>query len=206
MRGRDVDTEHLDKAGKARRLPLRQVEDKASERGRVDDRMFERTLEAAPHKPCVERVVAVLDQHGALRKSQEAAPRVLELGRADEHRPIDVVSLARIRVDRRAAVDQRVEERERAVEAKPLRPDLEDQERRIARRLDVDGDELGFGEQRLAPDLGGIDGDLLPRHQLGRAARLEIKGLGTHRASASARRAQAISSNVIARSSRTATP
>jgi len=154
-----------DQPGEAGRLALGEVEHQARERGRVDDRMLERALQPATDEPGVEGVVAVLDQDGALRKPQKSASRVFELRRPDQHRAVDVVSLARVRVDGRPAVDQRVEERERAVEAEPLGPYLEDQERSVARGLDVQGDELRVGQRRLAADLRRIDGDLLPRHQ-----------------------------------------
>jgi hypothetical protein len=205
--GREVDAQHLDQAREARRLAFRQVEDQAREGGRVDDGVLERTLEAAAHEPGVEGVVAVLDKHRALREAKKRAARVLELGRTDEHRAVDVVALAGVRVDWCAAVDEGVEERERSVEAKAFRADLEDQEGRVARRLDVEGDELRVAQRRLGADLGRVDRDLLPRHELGRAARLEIQRFRLHeRASASARRAHAISSNVTARRSSTPTP
>jgi hypothetical protein len=108
VRRRDVERQLLDQARKAGRLAFRQVEDEPRESRGVDDRMLERTLEPSPNEPCVERVVAVLDQDRALREPKETTSRVLELRRADEHGAVDVVALARIRVDRRAAVDERV--------------------------------------------------------------------------------------------------
>jgi hypothetical protein len=72
--------------------------------------MLERVLEAAPHQPGVECVVAVLDQHGPARKAKECPAHVSELGRADQHRAIDLVPPAGIGVDGSAAVDQGVEE------------------------------------------------------------------------------------------------
>jgi len=204
--GRQVDAQHLDQAREAGGLTFRQVEDHARECGRVDDGMLERTLQAAAHEPGVKGVVAVLDEHRALGEAKKRPARVLELGRADEHGAVDAVALARVRVDRCAAVDQGVEERERGVEAKALGADLEDQEGGVAGRLDVQGDELRLGERPRMADLGRVDGDLLPRHELGRAARFEEDRFRLHeRASASARRAHAISSKVTARSSRTAT-
>jgi hypothetical protein len=205
VRRRDVEAQLLDQPCQARGLPLGQVEHHPGERGGVDDRVLERALEAAPHEPRVKGVVAVLDQHGALRKPQERASRVLELRGADEHRAVDVMALARVRVDRRAAVDERVEERERALQREALGADLQDEEWRVAGGLDVERDELRVLEPGAAPHLGRVDGDLLPRHPLGRASRLQIDGTA-HLASASARRAQAISSAVTARSSSTATP
>jgi hypothetical protein len=149
----------------------------------------------------------VLDEHRALRKTQEGAPRVFELRRPDQHRAIDVMSLACVWVDGGAAVDQRVEEGERSLQREALGADLEDEEGCVARGLDVQGDELRLVEVRVRTDLWRVDGDLLPRHQLGCAAGLEeqpLRGCG-HLASARARRAQAISSPLRARSSSTAT-
>ncbi|SRR6266852_6037685 len=99
--------------------------------------MLERALQAAAHEPGVECVMAVLDKHCTLREPQECPARVLELGRADEHRAFDVVPPPRVRVDGRAAVDERVEERQRAVELETLGADLEDEEWRVACGLDV---------------------------------------------------------------------
>ena len=201
-----VQVQLADQAGQAGRLAFRQVEDEPSQRGRIDDRMLERALETAPDEPRVERVVAVLNQHRALSEAQEPAPGVLELRRADEHRPIDVVALSRVRIDRRSAVHQRVEERQRAVEAESLGADLEDEKRRVARSFHVECDELGVVQGSLRTDLGSIDCDLVPRDRLGRPAGFEVQRLRRHqRASASARRAQAISSPLSARSSSTAT-
>jgi hypothetical protein len=166
--------------------------------------MLERDLEAAPHQPGVEGVVAVLDQHCTSREAKECPAHVPELGCADQHRAIDLVAPARIWVDGSAAVDQRVEERERAVEPEPLGPDLENEEGRIAGRLDVQGHELGVIQLRLRPELGRVDRDLRPRHRLDGAARLEQDRLLRHLASASALLANAISSAVTARSSRAA--
>ncbi|OLC14330.1 MAG: hypothetical protein AUH32_05805 [Actinobacteria bacterium 13_1_40CM_66_12] len=117
--------------------------------------------------------MAVLDQHRAMREAQECPARVLELGCADQHRSLDVVTPARVWVDGGSAVDQRVEERKRAVELEPLGTDLQDEERRVACCLDVEGHELDFVDRGLRSELGGIDGDFLPRHGLYRAARLE---------------------------------
>jgi hypothetical protein len=168
--------------------------------------MLKRAFQPAADKPRVESVVAVLDQDRPQGKPKECAPGVFELGRADEHRPVDVVALARVWVDGCAAIDQRVKEGKRAAEAKALGAHLEDQERSVTGRLDVEGDELGVLERRLTADLRGVDSDLLPRHELGCPARLEIERSGAHqRASARARLAQAISSPLIALSSRTAT-
>src|SRR6266567_5125010 len=171
--GSDVEAELFHEPGEARRLSLGQLEDEPCERGRVDDRMLERAFQPAPDQPGVERVMAVLDQHGAMREAEEGPPRIPELGRPDEHRPTDVMAAACIWIYRGAAVDQRVEERKRAAELEPLRPDLEDQERSVAGRLDVEGDELGVFERCVRAQLRRIDRDLLPGHRLRRAARLE---------------------------------
>jgi hypothetical protein len=205
VRGRDVDAELGHESREARRLALRQVEDHPGQCRRVDDRVLERAFEPAADEPRVERVVAVLDQDRALGETQESAPGVFELGRADQHRAVDVVALARVGVDGRPAVDQRVEEGKRAVEAESLGADLEDEERRVAGRLDVEGDELGLVERRRHADFRRVDGDLLPRHGRRRPPRLEVEGpRAQDRANGSARRAQRISSPVRARSSRTA--
>jgi hypothetical protein len=91
-----------------------------------------------------------------------------------------VVPLARVGVDRRAAIHQRVEEGKRAIETESLGSQLQDQERRVACRLDVDGDELGVLQACLRRQLRRIDGDLLPRYRLHCAARLEKDRLGIH--------------------------
>jgi hypothetical protein len=138
----DVQAKLLDEPGQPRGLAFREFEDEARQRGGVDDRVLERTLQAASDKPRVECVVAVLDQHGALRETQKPAPGVFELRRADQHRAVDVVTPFCVRVDRRAAVDKRVEEGQRAVEREALGADLEDEKRCVARSLHVQRDEL----------------------------------------------------------------
>jgi hypothetical protein len=203
---RDVEPKHLDEPGQAGRLALGQVEHQSRQRGGVDDRVLEGALQAAPDQPCVEGVVAVLDQDRGLRETQERSPRILELRRPDQHGAVDVVPFARVRVDGRAAVDKGVEKREGALQREPLGADLEDEEGSVAGRLHIERHELSPVERRIASDLGRVDGDLLPRHRLGGAARLQVQGPRAHRASASARRAHAISSPLSARSSRTAAP
>jgi hypothetical protein len=91
-----------------------------------------------------------------------------------------VVTLFRVGVDGRPAIHQRVEEGKRAGEPESLRPQLQDQERRIACRLNVDGDELGVLQPCARRQLGRINGDLLPRYRLHCAARLEKDLLGSH--------------------------
>jgi hypothetical protein len=195
----DVEAQLLHEAGETRRLALGQGQHETRQGGRVDDRVLERALQAATDEPCVECVVAVLDQHRPLREAQKRTARILELGRSDEHRAVDVVTPPRVRVDRRAAVDERVEKRKCAFELESLRPDLEDEEGRVARRLDVQGDELRLVERCLRAHLRGIDRDLLPRHWLVCAAGFQENLFCGHRASARARRAQAISSPLSAR-------
>ena len=63
-----VEAELLDEAREPWRLALRQVEDQAGKGRGVDDRVLERALEPAPDQPCVEGVMAVLDQDRTLRK------------------------------------------------------------------------------------------------------------------------------------------
>ena len=207
MRRRHVQPKLFDQARKPGCLALGQVEDQSRERRGVDDRMLEGTLETASDKPGVEGIVAVLDEHSALREAEETAPGVSELGRADQHRAVDVMALARVRVDRGTAVHERVEKGQGPLEREALGADLQDEEWSVARRLDVEGDELRRLERRVARDLRRVDGDLLPRHELRRPARFQKKAFGAHdRAVASARRAQAISSPVSARKTTTATP
>ena len=108
--GSDVEAELFHEPGEARRLSLGQLEDEPCERGRVDDRMLERAFQPAPDEPRIECIVAVFDEHGALRKPQEGATRVPELRRPDEHGAVDVMAPARVWVDWRTTVDQGVEE------------------------------------------------------------------------------------------------
>jgi hypothetical protein len=166
--------------------------------------MLERTLESTAHEPGVEGVVAVLDQHRGVSKAQERPARISKLGGPDQHGTVDVVAPMGVRVDRRLTVDERVEERQRAVEPEALRADLEDQERRVSGGLHVEGHELRLVEPCLRPKLGSVHSDLLPWHGLHGPARLQEQRLGAHRAAARARRAQSISSLVNARSSSTA--
>ena len=206
MRRRHVQTKLVDQARKSRSLALRQVQDEPRERRRVDDRMLERALETASDKPGVEGVVAVLDEDGALREPEETASGVPELRRADQHRAVDVMALARVRVNRGAAVDERVEEGQRLLEREALGADLEDEKRSVAGRLDVEGDELRVLQRRVAGHLRRVDGDLVPRHELRSPARFQVQPLRRHdRAVASARRAHAISSPLSARKRSTAT-
>jgi hypothetical protein len=201
---RYVETELLHQAGKSRGLTLGKLEYEPGKRGGVDDRMLEWTLEPAADQPCVESVVTVLDKDGAVSESQECSARILELGRADEHRAVDVVTFFGIGIDGRAAVHQRVEEGQRALKTKSLGAQLEHQERRIAGGLDIDGNELSVPQPSLRSHFGCVDGDLFPRHRLCRTARLEEDRLWIHGAGAKARRARRISSGVTALTSNAA--
>ena len=171
MRRRDVETELLDQAGESRRLTLREVENESSEGGGVDDRMLERALEPAPDEPRVKRIVAVLHQHRAMGEAEERPSRVLELWSADEHRAVDVVPLPGVGIDGRAAVDQGVEKRQRAVQDEALGAHLEDEERRVACCLDVQRDELRVVELRPMSHLGRVHCDLFPWDRLHRPTR-----------------------------------
>jgi hypothetical protein len=206
VRRGDIEPKLLDQPSEAGRLTLGQVEDESSQRRGVDDRVLEGALQPAADEPGVERVVAVLDENRALGEAEESSARVPELRRANEHRAVDVVSFPRIRIDGRAAVDQRVEEGQRARECEPLRADLEDEEWGVAGRLDIQRDQLRILELRPVGDLGRVDGDLFPRDGLGRSSgfQKQFPRRRAHRASARARRAHAISSPLKARSKRIA--
>ncbi len=205
MRRRHVELQRLDKHGQAWCLAFGQVQDEPCESRGIDDRVLERALQSAPDQPRVERVVAVLDEHGALGEAQEGSPGVLELGRADQHRAVDVMPLAGVGIDGRAGVDQRVEEGQCGLQRETLGPDLEDQEGRIAGGLHIEGDELCLVERGLAAALARVDCDLLPGDERGGAARLEVERTRAHLAIASARLAHAISSALSARRRSTAT-
>ena len=114
MGWRHVEGELLHEPGQARRLALGQVEHEPCQRRGVDDRMLQRAFEPPSHQPAVKGVVAVLDQNGSLGETKECPARVAEFGRSDQHRPIDVVPLFGVGIDRRPAIDERVEERKRA--------------------------------------------------------------------------------------------
>lgn len=204
MGRRHVEAQLLHQPGQPGSLTLGQLKHQPGQRRRVDDRMLEWALKSATDQPRIERVVAVLDENRALSESQERPARVPELRRADEHRAVDLMSLARVGIDGCTAVDQRVEEGKRAVETESLGAKLEHKEGRVARCLDVDGDKLGGLQPRLRSELGCIDGDLLPGHGLCRTARLEEEWLRSHGEVVKARRASRISSVVTARSIRAA--
>jgi hypothetical protein len=128
VRRRHVESEHLDEPGQARSLSLGELEHEPGQCGGVDDRVLERAFQASTDEPRVERVMAVLDKHCALRETQERAAGIAKLWRANEHRPVDVMAAMRVWVDRRLAIDERVEERERSVEPEALSADLQDEE------------------------------------------------------------------------------
>jgi hypothetical protein len=164
--------------------------------------MLQRALEPPTHQPAVEGVMAVLDQHSALGKAKKCPAGIPEFGRADQHLAVDVMALLGIRVDWRAAIDEGVEEGERAGKLEPLGAKLQHEERSVAGRLDVDGDELSVVQQRSRAQLRRVDGDLLPRDGLRRPARLEEERLHDDRLSAERR--NSTSSRVIARNRMTA--
>jgi hypothetical protein len=170
---RDVQGEVLNQSRKSRSLSFRKLQHQAGQGRGVDDRVLERTFQPATDQPRVERVVAVLDQHRAMGEAQEGPARVPKLRCADEHRTVDVVAPVGVWVDRRLAVDKRVEERERAVEAEALRADLEHEERSVPGGLHVEGHELRLVEPGLGTNLWRVDGYLLPGHGLHRTARLQ---------------------------------
>lgn len=180
MRRRDLESKHFHEPGQPWCLSLWKLEHEPRQRRRVDDWVLERAFEATTDEPRVERVVAVLHEHRAVGETEEGAAGVLELGRADQHRAVDVMALPCIRIDRRAAVDERVKERKRGVESKTFSADLEHKEGRVARGLNIKGDELSVLQQGVRPDLRSVDGDLFPRHQLGSGARLEKDATRTH--------------------------
>src|SRR3981189_3008401 len=99
--------------------------------------MLERALQGSVPQPGVERVVAVLDQHRTLSEAEKGAASVAKLWRPNQHRPVDVMAAVGVGVDRSLAVHQRVEERQWPVEPEPFRSNLQNQEWRVACRLDV---------------------------------------------------------------------
>jgi hypothetical protein len=206
VRRGDVESELLDESRQARCLTLGKLQHEPGQGRRVDDGVLERALETATDEPRVESIVAVLDQHGAVSETQESTARVAKLRCADEHRAVDVMAPVGVGVDGRLAIDQGVEEGKRAVEPEPLGADLEDQERGVPGGLDVEGHELRIVKLRRRPDLRRVDRDLFPGHRLHGPARLQEERLGAHLESASARRAQSISSLVNPRRSSTAAP
>src|SRR6202171_31200 len=180
MRRSDVERKLLDEPGRAGGLSLGQVQHEAGHRARADDAVSDRALKASADEPRIERVVAVLDEHRAVRETQEGSSGIAKLGRADQHGAVDVVAPVRVWVDRGLAVHQRVEEGERSLEREALRPDLEDQEWSVAGALDVQGDELRVIQARQRAEPRRVDGNLLPQNRLDRSARFEVNGLYPH--------------------------
>jgi hypothetical protein len=170
---RDIESELLHQPRQPGRLAFGQLEHEPGERRCVDDRVLQRAFQSPADEPGVKGVVTVLDEDRALRETKERPASVTKFRRSDQHRPVDVVPLLGVGIDRCTAVDERVEKRQRAGKLESLSAQLEHQEWRVAGSLDVDGDELGFVQHGQWPDLRCIDRDLLPRHRLGGAARLQ---------------------------------
>jgi hypothetical protein len=164
--------------------------------------MLQRAFEPAANQPGIKRVVAVLNEHGAMSKAQERSACISEFGRSDQHRTVDVMALARIRIDWRAAIDQRVKESKRAGQLESLSAQLEHEKRCVACGLNVDGDKLGIVQECLRAELRRVDCDLLPLDRLRGAARFEEDRLHGDRLRAARR--NCISSGVIALSRTTA--
>jgi tryptophanyl-tRNA synthetase len=174
----DLDFQRLHQPGQARRLAGRQLEDQAAKRRGVDHRVLERTGEAPTEDPGVERVVAVLHQHGSPGEVEEGPPGVAELGCVDQHLTLDQVPPTGVGIDRRPGVDQGVEQAQRTAQPEPLGADLEDQKGPVAGGFDVHRDELGLRQGRRRADRRVVVAafDRLPRDQFGRATRLEPQG------------------------------
>ena len=91
MDGLDLDLQRLHQPGQPRRLTERKLEDQSPEGGRVHHRVLQRPGEPAAQDPGVEGIVAVLDEDRAPREVEKGAARVAELGRVDQHLPLDQV-------------------------------------------------------------------------------------------------------------------
>ncbi|HEX6548050.1 MAG TPA: hypothetical protein VF134_04840 [Candidatus Dormibacteraeota bacterium] len=161
----DVDAQLLHDSGQARCLASGELEEQPGQRRGIDDRVLERIPETAPDQVGVERVMAVLDQNRALGEAEEGGAGIAEGGSPHQHGAVDLVPLLRVAVDRRAALDQRVVERERAFEPETLGADLDHQEGSVAGGLDVEGHVLGLIEQGVRGHRVGIDGQLLEPDQ-----------------------------------------
>ncbi len=175
MRRVGADPELFDHPRQAGRLAGLQVEHQASHGGGVDDRVLERPLQTPTHEIGVESIMTVLDQDGAAGEAEEGRARVGERGRAHEHRAVDLMALLGVAIDGRPAVDQGVVQGERAAQAEALGTDLDDQERTIARRLDVKGDVVGVLEPRVRRHRIPLDDQLLEKDRLP-VARLQAYG------------------------------
>jgi hypothetical protein len=111
---RHVEGELLHEPGKARGLSFGQLQHQPGQSSGVDDRMLQRAFEPPPHQPGVKRVVAVLHENRALGEPKKSPASVAELRSSDQHRTIYVVPLFGVGIDRGSAVDEGVEEGERA--------------------------------------------------------------------------------------------
>jgi hypothetical protein len=67
--GRNVERQLLDEFREAGGLAFGKVQHKPRQRRSVDDRVRERAFEASTNEPRIKSVVAVLDQHRALREA-----------------------------------------------------------------------------------------------------------------------------------------
>jgi hypothetical protein len=196
---RHIQAELLHQPSQTRRLSLGQLKDEPRESRGVDDRVLQRAFEPPTNEPAVEGVVAVLDQNGALGEPKERPTCVAEFRRSNQHRPVDVMTLPGIGIDRRPAIDEGVEEGMRARKLESLGAQLQHEERGVACRFDVDGDELRIVQQRLRAELWRVDGNFLPGDRLRRPARLQVERLQGCRLR-SADRTKSTSSRVTARS------
>ena len=172
MRRQHLDLERLHQPGEPRRLAGRQLEHEPRQRGGVDDRVLERTVQPAADQPGVEGVVAVLNQDRTPGEMQERTAGVREVGGVDQHLAVDQVAAASVGVDRRPRVDEGVEERQRPVQAEPLGADLEHQKGPVAGGLDVHSYVLGLAERSVRAHAQRHFGRLLPLDRLS-PARLE---------------------------------
>jgi hypothetical protein len=118
--------------------------------------VLERARQAAADDPGVERVVGMLDEDRRACEVEKGTARVRELRRVGDHLLVDLVALAGVRVDRRATVDERVEEAERPREVEALGADLQHQERPVAGRLDIERHVLDLVEAAAAVDRGRL--------------------------------------------------
>ena len=196
MGGGDIETKLLHQPGEPRCLSFGQVQNEPREGRRVDDRMGQRAFQPPTHQPCVEGIVAVLDQDGTVRETKEGPARVTKLRRADQHRPVYVMSFFGVRVNGCAAIDERVEKRKWARQLESLGAELEHQKGCVTGRLDIDGDELRLVQPGLRTEVRRIDCDLLPGHRFRGAPGLQEERL--HDCRLRADRTNSISSRVRA--------
>jgi hypothetical protein len=135
--------------GQPRGLALGQPENEPSQRRGVHHRMAKRMPKPPADQVAVESIVAVLDKYPTPSEVEESSARIRESWSAGKHVVADPVPTVRVCVDGCPAVNQGVEQGEGLVEPKPLCPDLEDQERGVAGRLDVQSYELGVVQRCL---------------------------------------------------------